>query len=166
VTMTRVCAEAGLTERYFYESFTSLEQAQIAAMERVAEEIAERTVAVLGSTVGGPTERVRAAIGAFVQILTDDPRKGRVAIVESASVEAVRAPRARMLRQFVELAAHEARELYGPQAWSEAEGRLAATMFIGGLAELVTSWIDGTLEASPDAIVDAATHHFTSTAHR
>lgn len=166
VTMTRVCAEAGLTERYFYESFTSLAHAQIAVMERVAEEIAERTVAVLASTTGGPTERVRAAIGAFVQILTDDPRKGRVAIVESASVEGVRAPRARMLRQFVELAAHEARELYGPQAWSEAEGRLAATMFIGGLAELVTLWIEGTLEASPDDIVDAAAHNFTSTAHR
>lgn len=166
VTMTRVCAEAGLTERYFYESFTGLAQAQIAVMERVAEEIAERTVAVLESTAGGPTERVRAAIGAFVQILTDDPRKGRVAIVESASVEAVRVPRARMLRQFAELAAHEARELYGPQAWSEAEGRLAATMFIGGLAELVTAWIEGTLDASPDDIVEAATHNFTSTAHR
>lgn len=166
VTMTRVCVAAGLTERYFYESFASLAQAQIAVVERVAEEIAERTVAVLDSTAGGPTERVRAAIGAFVQILTDDPRKGRVAIVESSSVEAVRATRALMLRQFAELAAHEARELYGPQAWSEAEGRLAATMFIGGLAELVTAWIEGTLEASPDDIIDAATHNFTSTAHR
>ena len=165
-TMTRVCAEAGLTERYFYESFASLEQAQIAVMERVAAEITERTVAVLGSTEGGPTERVRAAIGAFVQILTDDPRKGRVAIVESASIDAVRAPRAQMLREFVELAVREARELYGPQAWSEAEGRLAATMFIGGLAELVTAWIEGTLEASPGDIVEAATHHFTATAHR
>ena len=166
VTMTRVCAEAGLTERYFYESFTGLGQAQVAVVERVAAEIAERTVAVLGSTPGDPTERVRAAIRAFVQILTDDPRKGRVAIVESASVEAVREPRSRMLRQFVELAAQEARELYGPQAWSEAEGRLAATMFIGGLAELVTTWIEGTLDATPDDIVEAATHHFTTTAHR
>lgn len=166
LTMTRVCAEAGLTERYFYESFTGLDQAQIAVMERVAAEIAERTVAALASTPGDPAARVRAAIGAFVQILTDDPRKGRVAIVESATVDAVRAPRARMLRQFAELAAQEARELYGPQAWSESEGRLAATMFIGGLAELVTTWIEGSLEATPDQIVEAATHHFTATAHR
>ncbi len=98
VTMTRICAEAGLTERYFYENFSGLDEALIAVMERVADEIAERTVAALETTRGGPTERVRAAIGAFVQILTDDPRKGRVAIVESASVEAVRVPRARMLR--------------------------------------------------------------------
>ena len=39
---------------------------------------------------GGPAERVRAGIGAFVQILTDDPRKGRVAIVESVAHDAVR----------------------------------------------------------------------------
>lgn len=166
VTMTRVCAEAGLTERYFYESFASLGAAQVAVMERVADEIAERTVAMLEATPGGPTERVRAAIATFVQILTDDPRKGRVSIVESAAVDAVRAPRAQMLREFAEIAAREARELYGPRAWSEAEGRLAATMFVGGLAELVTTWIEGTLEATPDDIVDAATHVFTSTAHR
>ncbi len=166
LTMTRVCAEAGLTERYFYESFASLGEAQIAVMERIADEIAERTVEALGTTDGGPTERVRAALGAFVQILTDDPRKGRVAIVESASSDTLRPRRSALLRQFVELAAREARALYGPQAWSEAEGRLAATMFIGGVAELVTTWLEGALEASPDDIVEAATHHFTATAHR
>ncbi len=166
VTMTRVCAEAGLTERYFYESFAGLGQAQIGVVQRVAAEIAECTVAALESTPGDPTDRVRAAINAFVQILTDDPRKGRVAIVESASVESVRGTRAQMLREFVDLAAREARELYGPQAWSEVEGRLAATMFIGGLAELVTTWLEGSLAATPDDIVEAATHHFTTTAHR
>lgn len=166
LTMTRVCAEAGLTERYFYESFAGLDGAMIAVMERIADEIAERTVSALETTDGDPTARVRSAIGAFVRILTDDPRKGRVAIVESARLEALRLRRAALLRQFAELAAREARALYGPRAWTESEGRLAATMFIGGVAELVTAWIEGTLEVSPDEIVQAATHHFTTTGHR
>ena len=166
LTMTRVCAEAGLTERYFYESFAGLDEAMIAVMERIADEIAERTVSALETTDGDPTARVRSAIGAFVRILTDDPRKGRVAIVESARLEALRLRRAALLRQFAELAAREARALYGPRAWTESEGRLAATMFIGGVAELVTAWIEGTLEVSPDEIVQAATHHFTTTGHR
>ena len=153
LTMTRVCAEAGLTERYFYESFAGLDEAMIAVMECIADEIAERTVSALETTDGDPTARVRSAIGAFVRILTDDPRKGRVAIVESARLEALRLRR-------------EARALYGPRAWTESEGRLAATMFIGGVAELVTAWIEGTLEVSPDEIVQAATHHFTTTGHR
>lgn len=166
VTMTRICIEAGLTERYFYESFDGLEAALTAVMDDIAAQIAERSVAALASAEGGAHDRVRAGIGAFVEILTDDPRKGRVAIVESLSIDALRPHRAELLRQFAELSAREARELYGAEAWGEAEGRLAATMFIGGVAELVTAWIDGTVRASPDDIVDAATHHFTATAHR
>lgn len=166
VTMTRICAEAGLTERYFYQSFDDLDAALIAVLERIADEIAERTVEALGSVDGNPTERVRAAIGAFVQILTDDARKGRVAIIEAASLDALRPRRAELLRQFVELSAREARELYGPQAWSDVEGQMAATMFIGGVAELVTAWIEGSITASPEEVIEAATHHFTMTAHR
>lgn len=166
VTMTRICAEAGLTERYFYESFDGLDAALVAVMDGIADEIAERTVAALEAAEGGPAERVRVSIGEFVRILTDDPRKGRVAIVESVSLDALRPHRAELLRRFAELSAHEARELYGPEAWSETEGRMAATMFIGGVAELVTAWIEGRIEATPDEIADAATHHFTATAHR
>lgn len=166
VTMTRICAEAGLTERYFYQCFDGLDAALTAVMDDIATQIAERSVAALAAADGGPTERVRAGIEAFVKILTDDPRKGRVAIVESGSIDVLRPHRAELLRQFAELAAHEARELYGAEAWSEREGRLAATMFIGGVAELVTAWIEGTVEASPDDIVAAASHHFIATAHR
>ncbi|MEJ7634874.1 TetR/AcrR family transcriptional regulator [Aeromicrobium sp.] len=166
VTMTRICVEAGLTERYFYESFDGLDAALIAVMDGIADEIEERTVTVLDRAAGGPAERVRAGIGEFIRILTEDPRKGRVTIVESMAVEALRVRRAELLRRFADLAAHEARELYGLEAWSEPEGQMVATMFIGGVAELVTGWIEGTVEANPEQIADAAAHHFVATAHR
>ncbi|MET1037750.1 MAG: TetR/AcrR family transcriptional regulator [Aeromicrobium sp.] len=166
VTMTRICAEAGLSERYFYESFDDLDAALTAVMDDIAAEIAESSVAALAAAQGGPNERVRAGIGAFVQILTDDPRKGRVAIVESVAIDTLRHRRAELLRGFAALAAHEARELYGADAWGDVEGRLAATMFVGGVAELVTAWLEGAVTASPEQIVDAATHQFTATAHR
>lgn len=166
VTMTRICAEAGLTERYFYESFSGLDAALIAVMESIADEIAAATVSTLADTPGGPTERVRASIGAFVRILTDDPRKGRVAIVESAALDALRPRRSELLRQFAQLSVIEARELYGPQARTDLDGQLAATMFIGGVAELVTGWLEGALQATPEEIVEAATLSFTATTHR
>ncbi|GAB3778614.1 TetR/AcrR family transcriptional regulator [Nocardioides pacificus] len=166
VTMTRVCAEAGLTERYFYEHFTNLDAALTAVMEGIADEIAERSVAVLESAEGGPTERIRAAISAFVEILTTDPRKGYVAMVASAALPSLRPRRNELLRQFAQLAALEAHELYGPSAWADQEGEMAGLMFIGGVAELVTTWLEGRLEASPADIVDAATHAFTATARR
>lgn len=39
-------------------------------------------------------------------------------------------------------------------------------LFVGGLAELVTAWLNDEIAISPDEIVDAATHQFLSTAHR
>jgi AcrR family transcriptional regulator len=166
VTMTRVCAEAGLSERYFYEQFTNLEAAQVAVMERLADEIAQAAVAALDAAEGGPEAKMRAGLSAFVRILTDDPRKGRVAMLETVAVPALRPRRTALLHDFVALVAREARTLHGPAAWGEREGRLAATMFVGGVAQLVTDWLEGGLDATPEEIVDAATHLSEATGHR
>ena len=166
VTMTRICAEAGLTERYFYESFVGLDEALIVVVDRIAEEIADKSVAAVESTAGEPADRVRAAIAAFVKILTDDPRKGRIAIVEASSLESLRPRRNELLLQFARLAAAEAREIYGKEAWTGAEGDLSAFLFIGGLAELVRAWLGGEVAGTPEDLIDAATRQFTLTAHR
>lgn len=166
VTMTRVCAEAGLTERYFYEHFANLDAALTAVMEEIADEITARSVAALESVDGEPTQQIRAAISTFVEILTADPRKGYVAMVASAALPALRPRRNELLRRFAQLAAREARALYGPTAWADRAGEMAGLMFIGGVAELVSTWLEGRLEASPDDIVEAATRAFTATACR
>jgi len=162
--MTGVCQQAGLTERYFYESFANLDEALVAVLEEIADEIEQRTIATLASAGGAPADRAHASIAAFVQILTDDPRKGRAAIVESASLDATRSHHALLLRRFARMSAREARKLFGPDAWGEPEGAFAATMFVGGVAQLVASWIDGTLPATPEAIIDAAARNFAATA--
>ena len=43
---------------------------------------------------------------------------------------------------------------------------LSSCLFVGGLAELVTAWLNGEIDITPAEIVDAATFQFTSTAHR
>jgi AcrR family transcriptional regulator len=166
VTMTRICAEAGLTERYFYQEFANLDAALVAVMDRVAVEIEERGRAAVDATAGGPADRIRAAVRTFVEILTDDPRKGRVAIVESVALDGVRPRRAELMRLFAHLAADEAAALYPEQAWTAQEREMVGLLFIGGVAQLVTGWLDGTLSATPDEIVEAATHAFTAIAHR
>ncbi|WP_205471838.1 TetR/AcrR family transcriptional regulator [Nocardioides sp. SYSU D00038] len=153
-TMTRICAEAGLTERYFYESFANLDEALGAVMESIADEI-ERVGTAAGETAGpDPAARVRATIRAFVELIAADPRKGRVAIIEAGSMPALRARRTALLRRFAHLAAEEAAELFGPDDVRATE--LAGLMFVGGMAELVTAWLDGALTATPDDLVEAA----------
>jgi AcrR family transcriptional regulator len=88
VTMTAVCASAGLIERYFYESFANLDEALGAVLDSIAVEIEERVqvAADAAEAAGaGPAERVRASVLAFISLLQEDPRKGRVAIIEVAA---------------------------------------------------------------------------------
>lgn len=166
VTMTAICTEAKLTERYFYESFRDREELLLEVIERIADEVRRTTLAALEGSEGEPEERARAAIAAFVAILTADPRKGHVAMVASAAEEPFRTRRRELLYRFARLVAEESKVLYGDRAWSPPHDEVTALLFVGGLAELVTAWLNGDIEVSPAMIVDAATYQFTATAHR
>jgi len=159
-TMTAVCAEAGLSERYFYESFRGLDEALTAVLDDIAreiEQVRERAVADAGDE---PTTRVYAAVAAFVELLVDDPRKGRVAIIEAGGMTQLRSRRTELLRHFAHLSAEVAGELLGERAGNPLQDEIAGLMFIGGMAELVTAWLDGALEATPTELVDAASRSF------
>lgn len=156
-TMTAVCAEAGLSERYFYESFTGLDQAQTAVLEAVATEIETTALQAADAAGDDPARRIRAATEAFVSLLVSDPRKGRVAIVEAGAMPALRARRTELLRHFAHLAAEVAHETLGLH---RREDELAGLLFIGGMAEVVTAWLDGGLDATPEEVVETATRGF------
>lgn len=165
-TMTAICQEARLTERYFYESFTGRDELLVCVVERIADEIRDRALAALAETEHSPEERARAAIAAFVAVLTDDPRKGRIAVVESAATEPLRTRRRELLRQFAHLVALESRELWGESALQPPYDEVSALLFVGGLAEVMTAWLRGEVDVTPEQIVDAATRHYLVTAHR
>ncbi|MEU1981176.1 TetR/AcrR family transcriptional regulator [Nocardia sp. NPDC019395] len=155
-TMTAICADAGLSERYFYESFTGLDALLAAVMDRIAAEIEEISRRAADNAGTDPEARVRASVHSFVQLLVDDPRKGRVAIVESVAVPELRRRRTQLLRHLAHQSALEAREFLGSPGRSETADETAGLLFIGGMAELVTAWLDGTMQVTADDIVDAA----------
>lgn len=155
-TMTAVCGEAGLTERYFYESFRGLDEVLTAVLEEVATEIETTTLAAAEAVGPDPAARITAAVTAFVDLLLADPRKGRVAIIEAAALPGLRGRRTQLLRHFAHLAAEEAHH----HATRRHEDELAGLMFIGGMAEVVTAWLDGALEVAPEEVVATASRAF------
>lgn len=159
-TMTRICAGAGLSERYFYESFGNLDDALTAVLDAIAVEIEERTLAAADEAGEDPAERVLASVRAFVELLVEDPRKGRVAIIEAGALPQLRQRRAELLHHFAQRAAEEVRVLSGGPRRSEHDDEIAGVLFIGGMAELITRWLSGSLDATPEEIVDAATRSF------
>jgi AcrR family transcriptional regulator len=159
-TMTAVCAEAGLTERYFYESFSGLDEALRAVLDAIAEEI-ERTTTAAAETAGeDPVARTRATMAAFVDLIAGDPRKGRVAIVEAGAMPELRRRRTELLRHFAHRTAEEARAWLDLPERSATEDEQAGLLFIGGMAELITAWLEGAIAAEPADIVESASHAF------
>ncbi|MGH2987557.1 MAG: TetR/AcrR family transcriptional regulator, partial [Solirubrobacterales bacterium] len=82
-TVRAVCAEAGLTERYFYESFAGRDELLAGVFDRVATEAAEGVLRAVEAAPHDARSKARAAIGAFVEMLTDDPRRARAMLLES-----------------------------------------------------------------------------------
>jgi AcrR family transcriptional regulator len=155
-TMTAVCAEAGLTERYFYESFGSRDEVLLAALDSVSEEIARTALDAVAASSGEPADRVRAVIGAVVDLVVADPDKMRVAVIESNANALMRARRHELLGSFAALVAAEAREIFGGETWPDPRDHLQAVIFMAGLSELVASWLLGEVELTRDELVTTA----------
>jgi AcrR family transcriptional regulator len=156
MTMTAVCGRAGLTERYFYESFRNLDDLLGAIFDATYEEARQRSIGALDDAPPDLFERSRAAVGALISVLTEDPRKAR-AYVESIGSQALRGRRDAAVRWYAGVLADQMCELAAvDRVRCEAQLTFATTMLVGGLAEAVIGWLDGTISLSRAELVDEA----------
>jgi AcrR family transcriptional regulator len=152
-TVRAVCRRAGLTPRYFYESFPDLDALVVAVFDRI---VAELVQVVLDAVQEAPEEaqaKARAAIGGFVRHVTDDPRRARIVFSEALGSEALARRRFDTLHAFARLVAEQGRAFYGVRG----HARLANTtayMLAGGLAELLLAWRDGTIDSTLEELID------------
>lgn len=159
-TVRGVCQEASLNPRYFYESFNCLDELAIAIFDRLrteAEEQVQRAIAIAGNE---PERATRAAVSTFVHLMTDDPRKGRVAFIEAMGNPALSRRRLDTLYQFAELVAAYARQAFRATPDQEDAVQLTAQMLVGGMAEVLIAWLDDRVEVSRERLIDHATALF------
>src|SRR5262249_45934841 len=101
-----VCGDAGVADRYFYESFANREALVLAVFDAAAEALLARTTAAVVAAPRAAEARVRAAVAAFVRALAQDRRRARVLFVEVQGVsEAVERHVRRWMLRFVTLLA-------------------------------------------------------------
>lgn len=85
-TVREVCVAAQLTERYFYESFKTLPQLFMATYGELRDQLMARTLAVLKDAEPTPLGMLEPAIRVFLEFIRDDPRRGRIMLVDSLGV--------------------------------------------------------------------------------
>jgi AcrR family transcriptional regulator len=152
----RVCLAAGLTKRYFYESFASLAELQSAVVDHAIAVMSERVDPFRPTEPSKPPQRWLAA---FVGALVDDQCLARVLLTEThgGALSPFR-------HQIIDVAvAGMAPPGSDPQ--EDLRARLVAYAQIGTLSELCLAWHQGQLVMDRAVLVDVLTDLFVRIDH-
>ena len=135
-TVKAVCEAAGLTERYFYESFANSEALLAASYELVTQSLFEQMSLAARSAGRGRDARVRALLLAYFSALQREPQWARVFLVEIRGVSPqVDAAFEASLRRF----GQGLSQLLAPDA--EAVDDLLEAGVVGGVIQIALRWI-------------------------
>jgi AcrR family transcriptional regulator len=140
VTVRAVCREAGVTERYFYESFA--DRAEF--VRAVYDDVCTRAMSTLMSA-GTP----RQAVESFVALMVDDPVGGRVLLLAPEVEPVLIRSGAEWMPSFIELLQRKLTRIVDPVLQA-----MVATSLIGGLTALFTAYLDGRLAVTREQFID------------
>lgn len=153
-TVKAVCEAAGLTERYFYESFSNSEELLVASFQAVMHFLLGELEKAVAETPGGPVERVRTMLSAYYEALKANPQSARVFLVEISGVSPA-------VDQALEASLHALGDLLArtidPRGESSAANEpLLRAGVIGGVIHIALSWIASGYSQPIHEVVDAA----------
>jgi AcrR family transcriptional regulator len=140
VTVRAACRQAGLTERYFYESFGDRDE----FVRAVYDDVCSRAMTALMSAT-----TPREAVERFVALMVDDPVRGRVLLLAPAVEPVLVASGAEWMPSFIDLLQHKLTQIADP-----VRQKMIATSLIGGLTALFTAYLNGRLTATREQFID------------
>jgi AcrR family transcriptional regulator len=146
VGIVDVCAEAGLTKRYFYENFASIDTLADAVFEHVTGNL---VAAVAPAIAAGAGRDPRPALTVYARAILSDPRVLRLLAVESQAGP-LQKYRDEFPTRAVELWFAFAADASPPPT----ELRLKAYGFIGAALQIGIAWLDGQLPLTMDEVID------------
>ena len=152
--MRGVCARAGLTDRYFYESFADRDALLGTVWDQMRDETLEMMVGALTPVAAhGAMEQLRAVLDAVVHHIADEPARAQIIFGDHAGSAVLEQRR----RDTVQMATDLMIDLGQPfllDGVDEQALRVNTVLGIGGFIELMLAWRSGLLESTTDQIVD------------
>ncbi len=154
-TVKMICTQAGLTERYFYESFQDREDLLLEVFSWNNEYV--MTAALTAAEATEPTieARSRAGLGTWFRILTDDVRRARVNSLETVGVsDSLERRRREVMHAFAAYFNHVSESVGGPGRKPVMDPEMTAMALVGATNELLIEWVHGTITKSIDEVVE------------
>jgi AcrR family transcriptional regulator len=147
-TVGAVCEEAGLTKRYFYESFSDRDAILAEVLDGLHISLLGKIRDALKTAGPDPVDRARLTIRLLVAAL-DDARMARL-YVEAPAVPAAEARRERAYQVYAQLITDDVLGIEHP----DARNRLAALVFVTGTTQAVISWLQGDVPLTREELIE------------
>ncbi len=150
LTVRTICRQAGLSLRYFYESFTEKDDFVAAVFDSVTGRLAATTQAAVAAAPAA--EQNRAGIANIVAIIAEDPRLGRLLFSTRLSNRVLLIKRAEQGGIFAMLS----REHIQSALQVPGNSRISAIahFVVGGVNQTLSAWLSGDINLGPDELVE------------
>jgi AcrR family transcriptional regulator len=154
-TMRLVCAKARLTERYFYEQFTGLDDVFQILHQQLSEGLIESVAQAYALHLShAADDRLRACLRAFFQYIQDDPRRARILLMDAVFTGRTDVmDKTTTVQRLVQLLKHRIGQMY-PGALDQVDVELIAGGIVGMVIHTATIWAARGFSASIDQIID------------
>lgn len=157
ISVRSVCGRARLTPRYFYESFVSLDELLVAAVDSVVDQVAETSLAALTAAPPDLATQVRAAIDAGYGVVATDARKATALLVAASGHGPLRERRHKLVTDYADLIIDGLPLLHGFGLAERRTARAMALFLMGGAADVIETVLSGRLRLSRRQLVDQLT---------
>lgn len=141
-SVERLCTEAKVSTRHFYQLYDNKEAAFLGVYEEITGQSFERSVAALaGSTDRPMLERVPEAFMAYIGPMVEDIRAARIAFVEIMGVSPrIEERRLAYRESLIEVIETEGRAAVARGETSDRDFRFAALALSGAANAIVYDW--------------------------
>lgn len=146
-----VCKRTKLNPRYFYESFRTRDELLGALYDEVATDLFLEITAALGAAGHDLAAGTRAGIETVFRFIAADPRRARVLYTEGATNQALARRRETSMHALITAISQPAES-----SAIEPVDVVAASMFTGGVNEILLGWMAGRIDVDLDRLVDDA----------
>ncbi|KZS65975.1 TetR/AcrR family transcriptional regulator [Mycobacterium ostraviense] len=150
LTVRGVCRQAGLSARYFYESFADKDEFVSGVFDWVVAQLAATTQAAVAAVP--PPEQARAGMANVVRTIADDARIGRLLFSTQLANPVVVRKRAESSALFAMLSGqHAGNALRMP---ANEHIKAGAHFVVGGVGQTISAWLAGDVALEPDQLVE------------
>lgn len=153
-TVKEICAQAKLTERYFYESFANREALYAAVYDQMTARLRDAMVTALIKPEREVGILARSALTTLFGAMREDPRLVRILFVDVFTVsQDVNQLSMRTTRSFAELIKAMIEGLYPDPTRSASDTFLLANGLLGALLNTIMHWAYNGYQESLDDVV-------------